>query len=619
MKVSPISSQLYNEKNKQAQKHAAQNPSFRSALLPVLGASGFVMQKIESMGYFISFLIQDGLGMTLPRIWTGYNRDREITGKFNFQEGKEVTLREGLTGPYIIAVAPFTIWAAGKFCKSTNTNTRLIKRFGAGLKEMVSSPNFDKTIQSDAEKFKKEFYKKSVKEIYEQTILDDKNKDKTIEQILVHLEASSAKKKKDREAALAQIQSIINTKMLESSSELYNINKVYVGNKDNKLLFSTTEAFAALRDYAHDAIVKNKNRATIDETAAENIKNNFATKRLGINIFNVVATLVGLSFIPKLYAKSDVAPGVHSLELAKELKEAKEKQNDNEQTSFKGKGINNDGIISKLGKYITKYVPEKFQELTEYAGINFTKTTFACLSTFGLLLPRGKRAWDRAQKDENGKRDMTEIHEILLRDTVSSLSVVFAVPMLTKMIVRTYEDKLGFILTNRASDGKTTLKKIWDTIWPYSDLEVLSVADLDAIYGNIDNKEKLKNFTNFVDKKGGDLAKILSKSKNAAEVFNEKTFTLESIKKLSPTEKNKKIIEFFDKQNLSDEVITKLMKGSGEIKNNQIAKFARGLNSLPGAISTFIISPIILGILIPKLTYYNTRQHHAKKLANKQN
>ena len=59
------------------------------------------------------------------------------------------------------------------------------------------------------------------------------------------------------------------------------------------------------------------------------------------------------------------------------------------------------------------------------------------------------------------------------------------------------------------------------------------------------------------------------------------------------------------------------MKGSGDIKNNQIAKFARGLNSLPGVVSTFIISPIILGVLIPMLTYYNTRKANAKKLQEK--
>ena len=256
------------------------------------------------------------------------------------------------------------------------------------------------------------------------------------------------------------------------------------------------------------------------------------------------------------------------------------------------------------------------QALLEYTGYNFSKTTFALLATLGLLLPRGKRAWDRAQIDENGKRDMTEINEILLRDTVSSLSVVFAVPMLTKMIVKSYEDKVGFVLTNRASDGKTGFKKFLDIINPYSDLEVLSVADLDSIYGNIDSKKKFKNFADFVDQKGGNLEKIISKSDNANLAFNEKSFSLDSIKNLSRKDKNKKITEVFE--NLSDETIAKIMKGSGEIKHNKIAKMARGLNSLPGFISTVVISPILLGALIPMLTYHNTRKANAKKLQQMQ-
>ena len=211
---------------------------------------------------------------------------------------------------------------------------------------------------------------------------------------------------------------------------------------------------------------------------------------------------------------------------------------------------------------------------------------------------------------------MTEINEILLRDTVSSLSVVFAVPMLTKMIVKSYEDKLGFILTNRASDGKNGFKKFLDVINPYSDLEVLSVADLDSIYGNIDSQKKFKNFAEFVDKKGGDLEKIISKSDNANLAFNEKRNSLESIKNLSRKDKNKKIAELFN--NLSDETITKVMKGSGEIKHNKITKMARGLNSLPGFISTVVISPILLGVLIPMLTYHNTRKANAKKLQQMQ-
>ena len=76
------------------------------------------------------------------------------------------------------------------------------------------------------------------------------------------------------------------------------------------------------------------------------------------------------------------------------------KDNNTEKTenapTFKGKGINSDGFFAKFGKFITKYTPDKMHELLEYTGYNFSKTTFALLATLGLLLPRGKRAWDRA-------------------------------------------------------------------------------------------------------------------------------------------------------------------------------------------------------------------------------
>lgn len=608
MKVNSINNNLTpcNAPNKNKK-----NPSFKS-MMPILGATGSIMQWIESKGYFVSFLIQDGLGMTTPRVWTGFHRDKEITGKYNKQEGFEVLGREGLSGPYIVGVAPVVLALSGKFCKSTNTNTRLIKRFGESLKSMVKNPGFDNSIKQDKNKFKQAFYKYNLEAIYKNSVPNDTNANETLDILLKEFSKFDSGDKKAKEVALNNITETINSKIQETSSNLYNINKLYVGNSDTKQAFGMKETLLALKDFADDAIKNNSNSASIDEKAAENIKNNFATKRLGVNVANIAITLTGLSYLPKLYAKSDVSPGAAALEQAK-----KQQQNTQSDVSFKGKGINNDGILAKIGKFITKHTPEKMQELLEYTGYNFSKTTFALLATLGLLLPRGKRAWDRAQIDENGKRDMTEINEILLRDTVSSLSVVFAVPMLTKMIVKSYEDKLGFVLTNRASDGKSGFKKFLDIINPYSDLEVLSVADLDSIYGNIDSKKKFKIFAEFVDKKGGDLEKIISKSDNANLAFNEKNFSLDSIKNLSRNEKNKKITELFD--SLSDETIKKIMKGSGEIKHNKIAKMARGLNSLPGFISTVVISPILLGALIPMLTYHNTRKANAKKLQQMQN
>lgn len=586
------------------------NPNFKS-VMPILGATGSIMQWIESKGYFISFLIQDGLGMTAPRVWTGFHRDKEITGKYNKQEGIEVLGREGLTGPYIVGVAPAVLALSGRFCKSTNTNTRLIKRYGESLKELVKSKTFNDTIRKDKDKFKKAFFQKNLDAIYKNSVTNDKNTEETIKNLLKEFDKFDNADKKASEAALNNMVETINSKLLETSSDFYQLNKVYVGEGETKQAFSTKEALKALKDYANDAIKNNPNSSSIDETAAENIKNNFATKRLGVNIANVALTLIGLSYLPKLYAKSDVSPGAAALEHAKH-----QQLDSKEEVSFKGKGINSEGIIARLGKLITKNIPEKAQELLEYTGYNFSKTTFTLLSILGLILPRGKRAWDRAQIDANGKRDMTEINEILLRDTVSSLSVVFAVPMLTKMIVKSYEDKMGFVLTNRASDGKSGFKKFVDLINPYSKLEVLSVADLDSIYGNIDSKIKFKNFAEFVDKNGGDLEKIISKSDNADAAFKKGELSLETLKGLSRKDKNDKIRKHFE--SLSDDIIAKIMKGSGEIKHNKIAKMARGLNSLPGFISTVVISPILLGALIPMLTYHNTRKANAKKLKEMQ-
>ena len=617
MKVNTVSGNVLPNQKIQKRNTKEQNPAFKSAMMPILGATGSIMQWIESKGYFISFLIQDGLGMTAPRVWTGFQRDKEITGKYNKQEGFEVLGREGMTGPFIVGVAPAVLALSGKFCKSTNTNTRLIKRFGESLKSMLKSPDFDNTIKKDKEKFKSEFYKRNLERIYKNSVPNDKNANETISDLLKDFEIfDNGSDKKVREAALGRMTEKINSKITETSSNLYNINKLYVGEGENKKAFNMQEALLALKDFGNDAIKNNKDSESLNEVAAENIKNNFATKRLAVNVGNVAITLAGLSYLPKLYAKSDVSPGAAALEHAKQHQQDNDaKQND---VAFKGKGINSDGFLSKLGKLITKYTPEKMQELLEYTGYNFSKTTFALLATLGLLLPRGKRAWDRAQIDENGKRDMTEINEILLRDTVSSLSVVFAVPMLTKMIVRSYEDKLGFVLTNKASEGKNGFNKLMDLLNPYSDLEVLSVADLDSIYGNIDSKKKFSNFADFIDKKGGDLEKIISKSDNASLAFNENNFTLESIKNLSRKEKNEKIKNLFENK-ISDDIIAKVMKGTGEIKHNKIAKMARGLNSLPGFISTVIISPILLGVLIPMLTYHNTRKANAKKLQQANN
>ena len=78
-------------------------------------------------------------------------------------------------------------------------------------------------------------------------------------------------------------------------------------------------------------------------------------------------------------------------------------------------------------------------------------------------------------------------------------------------------------------------------------------------------------------------------------------------------DKNKKIISFVEKFDKPDKIIEKVMKGTGKARSNKIASFARGLNSVPGLLTTFFISPYLLGWFIPRLTYKNTRRIHEKQ------
>ena len=607
MKIAAIDNTNTRNKDLNAKK---KNIAFKSSLvMNLLSASGALMQGIENKGYAVSFLIQDGLGMTLPRTLTGFNRDKEVTGELNYKEGFEVLGREGMTGPFMMSVAPIMLWLTGKFCKSAGTNTRLIKLVGNNLKELLKKPDFNNAVKNDKAAFKKEFIKFNVEKLYKDTIPEDKNSKETIDYIVKEWEKLDSKDKKVRAEGLKNINNKLNEKMVSESYKLKSICKLTMDVDGKKHTYSADDFIKAINSFATDAIENNPNFKDIGVNEAENIKNNFAAKRLGFNILTAGSMLGGLSVLPKIYAYNNVAPGAQHLVQKNDANE--EKQN----VSFKGKGINSEGIISNIGKFLTEKVPAWVQREFEYNGYNFTASLMAGLSLFGLLAPRCKRAYDRALVDENGKKDMTEIHEILLRDTISSLGVVYTVPILQKGIVSAFERFKGFTLTNRASMGKPWYKKVVDAINPYSSLTLFSNKELQALYGNIDSKAKMVNFAKFIEESKGDLARILSYSENAKEVFNEKTFTLKSLKDMSLTDRNKKIISFFEKMEDNKEtkdLIIRLMNDNGLGKKSSISKMARGLNSVPGFISTVLISPILLGWLIPKLTYHNTRKKHAK-------
>ena len=613
MKVQGSIAQNINNNDKQEKQHVA----FKSGMVGALNASGALMQSIENGGFLASFLIQDGIGMTVPRTAAGFLRDKEHTGHYNMQEGFEVLGREGMTGPCMMAVAPLSLLLAAKFGKSTSVNTQLIKRFGNSLKELLAKPEFDKSLLKNADKFKNEFYKTNVEKILTDTVGKENTTKESVDYIMKQIanmenipsDAKLAKfrgKAKYKSQCMQNIVEHINNIKYSKSTDLDMLQKVKFGSDklDSKKVFGTKDTIDAMIKYTDDAIVANKHLDKLDELQADSIKNKSLAKRMITNVSMMFATLGVLSVLPKIYARGKTAPG------ARKTEENQENQNNN--VSFKGKG--KPSLLERLGKLIGKNKSDFVSSELEYNGHNFTNTLMAGLSIFGLLTPRGMHAYNRAQKDENGKKDLTELYEILLRDLTSSLAVVFAVPMGTRAFVTSYEKNSGFVLMHKNRNMNKT-KTIADLFNPYSKSHVLTNAEISALYDNIDSKEKMLNFCKYIDKNGGDLQKIISKSENAELVLNSSqtsTLDLKLLKGMKKADKNKKIISFFEKFD-KPELIEKLMKGVGKNRSNKIASFARGLNSMPGLLTTFFISPYLLGWFIPRLTYKNTRRIHEKQ------
>ena len=623
--------QRFNEDDTSKNAQIVQNsPAFKGSLDTILNKSGSIMNRIENGGFLVLFLIQDFLGMTMPRTIAGFLRDKEETGEYNIQEGFEVLGREALTGPSMMAVAPLSIWLASKTAigQAPSINTELIKRYGNSLKEMVSEPKFDKGLLNNAEKFKNTFYRRNIANILRQTAGEKSVTEESINYIMTQLKnyeniPKDAKLKKFmgksnyRSECLENITTHINNLKYSTSDNLDMLRKVKLGSDKLKdvRIFDTKKAFEGMIKYSNDAITANKHLNKLDSIMAESIKHKALGKRILMNVGMITATLGVLSVLPKIYAQSNTAPGAR-----KNIQTQENTENNN--LTFKGKNPN---IVERLGKSVEKNKNKFVSSELEYNGHNFTNTLMAGLSVFGLLTPRGLRAYNRAQTDDTGKKDLTELWEILIRDLTSSLAVVFAVPMLTRAFVTSYEKNTGFVLMQK-DRTKTGWKTAIDLINPYSKTHVLSNAEITALYDNINTKEKMVNFCKYIDKNGGDLQKILSKSENINELFNKSTTQFESLKTLPKEESNKQIIHFMenieknakklgvstDKKSIN-KLITKIMKSAPKGGNSKITAVARGLNSIPGLLTTVFISPYILGWFIPRLTYKNTRRIHEKQ------
>lgn len=628
--VSINNNRVKNTNNKQNQN----NPKFKGFGGTIMNGAGWAMNSIENGGFVASFLIQDTLGMTVPRTREGLYRDRDKKNlKFkdmNFKEAGEVFIREFLSGP-LMMFTPFIVFALTKkfIGKSTFTNTGLLKKMGKNFTEVVKNKASGESVKG----LKEKFYRKSIKDMVSHTTPEasaQKTNDavNTIYGHVSKLDSLEAKVKTAKGLSLKdkflnifrkksnkvvsekqKIQNeIANTKSnianefnnfhTENSNNLQYANKIKLDNET----YNSENAITAMRSYASD-ILKNKKAEDITEQTAKQFEKTSMAKRIFSTVVASLATIGSTSIVPSLYAILNPVP---PSALDNSCDNPTHKHNENVTPKVaqpQQQPANKNGNVQFKGNILKQL---------QFDGNQLTPMLMTTLAAGGLVAPRINTAIKRAPIDkETGKKDLIEVPEILTRDITSTVAVTCGVPILTKAMVNLYEKPTGFVLTNGSHKKTSIFKKVLDTINPLSSVGPFSNKDIKEIYGNVDNKAKLTNFAQFIDKNDGNLFKVFKRLKNGKSSFAGTVADFDAISKLDNKSANAKIMEVIA-NNFDDKKVKTLMEAAKSGKPNGMLKRARGLNSLPRFVNTLILVPSFLGIILPKIVYGITAKNRKK-------
>ena len=149
MKVANISQQnIPNYTNRLPQKQ-----NFNGAVRLIGDANKALMKKIETGGFFLEFVLLDLMGMVLPRVYQGFNRNKKELGHLNYKAGTEEFLRESITGPSMFLIPLATVVLAGKALgKGVQINGNTLKKFTSVFKKTGAN-----MAQDSVEKLQKGF------------------------------------------------------------------------------------------------------------------------------------------------------------------------------------------------------------------------------------------------------------------------------------------------------------------------------------------------------------------------------------------------------------------------------------------------------------------------------
>ncbi len=275
-------------------------------------------------GLCATFMAQDFCGMIAPRIVTGFYRNKDKTGQYNYGEASEVAIREIATGPPMFMIPMAGLYAFKRvFGKACDVPMDFIDTLGSIYKKNTNS------YKGSSEQIKKAFYTDVMKNVVASS-LGDTSDSKLIEETaqtyvndILEIETKKSKSlykklinKPDPKSATDKTQKLLDKfvklRKQHSVNPSENFHSFTITTPKSNSTGSFEQLLSNMRNYAEDIIETTKKKGNspyIIETFNENRKN----LRSLTNIAMMVAVAGFCMIIPKLYQIHDTNPGLKGL------------------------------------------------------------------------------------------------------------------------------------------------------------------------------------------------------------------------------------------------------------------------------------------------------------------
>lgn len=272
-------------------------------------------------------------------------------------------------------------------------------------------------------------------------------------------------------------------------------------------------------------------------------------------------------------------------------------------SSALGEGMKN------LGRSVQKQgsITSKINKFTEGRGVNCARGAFLAMVYSCTLIPRFLKA-----------RDNDERSEILRRDIVTLFTICFAMKAIKAGACSLMAKKSGLPLTftNIPEDANKFKKALG--YFQQKGATAFSAEDITANYANINGKETITRFLDYVDKNNGDVGKVLTfdkaKPNSLFKGKREDGALTKAVKKLLGndfdfTRPGKEIIGEIKKKNANNEAFTDISNILKDSDTNPVSKFAKGISAKFETFALFAVAGF-LGFGLPKLNEKMTKDKY---------